>query len=76
MFGADKEISVTRLSVKKIVHSKKVYNLTNSQYQTGNHKIIWKGIDDSGKKVSSGLYFYKMNINGLTTVTRKMLLLK
>lgn len=58
------------------IKGKKVSNLTNSQYQTGNHKIIWKGIDDSGKKVSSGLYFYKMNINGLTTVTRKMLLLK
>jgi len=58
------------------INGKKVSNLTNSQFQTGNHKIIWKGIDDNGKKVSSGLYFYKMKINGLITVTRKMILLK
>jgi hypothetical protein len=37
---------------------------------------IWDGIDDNEKQVSSGIYFYKLNVNGKTKASRKCLLLK
>lgn len=40
-----------------------------------NHQIAWNGTDDSGKPVSSGIYFAKLKC-GENEVSRKMLLLK
>jgi hypothetical protein len=42
---------------------------------SGEHRLIWKGIDNNGRSVASGLYFYKLNANGRTE-TRKMMLMK
>ena len=39
------------------------------------HSIIWNGTDDSGKPVSSGIYFAKLK-NGNQQISRKLLLLK
>jgi hypothetical protein len=41
----------------------------------GTREILWDSTDDSGKQVSSGVYFYKL-IAGDKTFTRKMLLVK
>ncbi|MEJ2543558.1 MAG: S8 family serine peptidase [Calditrichaceae bacterium] len=51
------------------------------EYQTtGVHKTIWDGTDDSGKRVVSGVYFYKLTIedeNGqVNSYIRKMLLVR
>ena len=40
------------------------------------YSVIWNGDDESGKSVSSGLYFYKLNVNGKTKAVKKCLLLK
>jgi len=40
------------------------------------HSIIWNGTDQTGKTVSSGIYFYKMKAGGRYTSTRKMILMK
>ncbi len=53
----------------------KVKTLVNGALASGKHKIIWKGKDDSGKPVSSGIYFYKIKTGNYTS-TKKMILLK
>lgn len=43
--------------------------------QSPNQQIIWNGTDDSGKPVTSGIYFYKLK-SGNLEINRKCLLLK
>jgi len=50
--------------------------LSNKNFTEGNHSILWNGKDDSDKFVSSGIYFYKLNVNGKTEAVTKCLLLK
>ena len=45
---------------------------TNSQI----HQVIWNGTDSNNQSVSSGIYFYKLIINGKTEAMNKCLLLK
>jgi len=52
-----------------------VTTLLNGRVDAGDHSLVWKGIDNSGSPVSSGLYFYKLTANGRTE-TRKMMLMK
>ena len=40
------------------------------------HHIIWNGTDENNKPVSSGIYFYQLNVNGKTKAVKKCLLLK
>ena len=53
-----------------------VKELVNSSMNAGEHTIIWNGKDASGRKVGSGLYFYKLKVDGKTIDTKKMMLLK
>jgi flagellar hook assembly protein FlgD len=47
---------------------------------TGSHSVQWNSDDSSGKKVSSGIYFYEINANGIDgkqfNQVRKMMLIK
>jgi FlgD Ig-like domain/Concanavalin A-like lectin/glucanases superfamily len=60
-----------------------VYNISGqlvktllSAYQTsGNHNVSWDGTDSSGKKVSSGVYFYQL-VAGTFNQVKKMTLIK
>jgi len=45
-------------------------------FATGKHTIQWKGRDDKSKELSSGVYFYRLQVDGKTQATRKCLLLK
>jgi len=53
----------------------KVRSLVNDRFDTGHHSIVWNGADDNGRKVSSGIYFYRMK-SGTYTSSKKMILMK
>jgi photosystem II stability/assembly factor-like uncharacterized protein len=61
----------------------KVFNIQGQPIRTlvhqllnqGKHSVIWDGYSDSGKLVSSGMYFYQLQCNGQIK-NRKLLLLK
>ncbi len=57
------------------INGQEVNTLINNNLNSGNHKLIWNGTDNNNNKVSSGVYFYRLNANG-TTDTKKMILLK
>jgi len=55
----------------------KVKTITKGEFDEGNYSVIWNGDDESGKPVSSGVYFYKFKTeSGDYTSTKKMLLMK
>ena len=58
------------------IKGQKVKSITNENYPRGSHQVVWNGVDDSGKFVSSALYMYKLNVNGKTEAIKKCLLLK
>jgi len=49
--------------------------LREGNLRSGNHSVVWDGRDASGKEVSSGLYFYRLDTKD-ETITRRMLLVK
>jgi hypothetical protein len=57
------------------IRGQKVTTLAQESMDAGNHRVLWKGTDSIGKKVSTGMYFSRLSIGG-ETFSRKMLLLK
>ncbi len=57
------------------IKGQRVKTLINKTLETGKHQISWKGVNESNKSVSSGVYFYKLKLNGKEQI-RKMLLMK
>jgi hypothetical protein len=53
-----------------------VTSLVNENLERGHHSVTWDGKDNSEKLVSSGIYLYKLNVNGKTESMKKCLLLK
>jgi hypothetical protein len=61
----------------------KIYNISGQLVTTlfsgrhlcGKHSCVWDGRDNTGKDVSSGIYFYSI-VTDRSFVTRKMLLMK
>ncbi len=56
------------------VRGKKVRDIINRYYDKGFHQIDWDGKDESGKSVSSGVYFIRMKTSDYEGVTKAMLL--
>ena len=60
-----------------------IYNISGQIVRTlvkgrkcaGTHTVVWKGVDDSGSSVRSGIYFYCLEAGNLKS-TKKMLLMK
>ena len=58
------------------IKGQKTKTLANNEFTKGNHSIIWNGDDELSEPVSSGVYLYKLNVNGNTEAVKKCLLLK
>lgn len=69
------EKSEIELSVYN-VKGQKVKTLTIDFYEKGNHSVIWNGDEESGKPAGSGVYFYRLTVNGKMEAVKKCLLLK
>ncbi|MDP8320924.1 MAG: FlgD immunoglobulin-like domain containing protein [Candidatus Stygibacter australis] len=52
-----------------------VKSLAASEYSLGRHEIIWKGENNQGAKVSSGLYYLKLQIDSVI-YTEKVVMIK
>ncbi|RLC46180.1 MAG: hypothetical protein DRI23_12670 [Candidatus Cloacimonadota bacterium] len=69
------ELTTQELSTAKIV----IYNVKGQIVKTFNNlnsnSVTWNGIDNEGKKVDSGIYFYQL-CTKTNSETRKMILLK
>ena len=57
------------------IKGQKVITLINEEKETGFHKIIWNGRDSNNRKVSSGVYFYRI-ITEKNEKIKKMILIK
>ncbi len=57
------------------IKGQKVKTLIDSYMSPGKNKVFWNGKDRDGKKVSNGVYFYKLNVDDEMKAVRKMILL-
>jgi len=62
-----KELIIFNLKGQKVKH----YTLLNNQFS-----ITWDGTDENDRPVASGIYLYKLKINGTDIAERKCILLK
>jgi len=67
--------SEVNLSIYNIT-GQKVKTLADDEYEKGFHKLIWDGKNSFGKEVSSGVYMYKLKVDGKTKAVKKCLMLK
>ncbi len=58
------------------IKGQKIKSLIYDQLSFGQHSVVWDGKDSNDKQVGSGIYLYKLNLNGNTEVVNKCLLLK
>ena len=49
--------------------------LDGAKQERGTHSVAWRGLDSSGRSVSSGVYFYRLT-SGKETISKKMVLLR
>jgi Zinc carboxypeptidase/Carboxypeptidase regulatory-like domain/FlgD Ig-like domain len=71
----DAKVSISVFNVK----GQRINSLVNDELAAGFHQVVWKGIEDSGKHSSSGIYFVIMDARngGLDfTSVKKIILLK
>jgi len=57
------------------VRGQKVITLVDELKEAGQYSVNWNGQDQSGRRVSSGVYFYRMNAGDFRAV-RKMVIVK
>jgi C1A family cysteine protease len=68
------QAGTVRLAVYNVL-GQEVITLVSRQQPAGEHEVIWNGTDLNGRPVSSGLYFYRLEIGDFAQ-TKKMVLLR
>lgn len=53
----------------------RVKRLVDKEQAAGNYQVVWDSRNDSGQRVATGIYFYRLTADGFTK-TKKMLLLR
>jgi flagellar hook assembly protein FlgD len=66
--------SMTNIEVYNML-GERVVTLVNEVQPAGFYTVQWNGASQSGMKVATGVYFYRMRAGDFTTV-KKMLLMK
>ncbi len=69
-----KEAGVVQLSIYNL-HGQEVRTLINGNRNAGFHSMNWDGKDERDQIVPSGVYLYKLRVNGFAQ-TRKMIFMK
>ena len=57
------------------LHGREVRRLVGGTIQAGSHEVVWDAKDIHGQPAPSGIYFYRLRVNGFEE-TRRMTLLK
>ena len=74
--GAQQRVSIVIYNLL----GQQVVTLIESRQQAGFHTVTWNGLNQSNQSVASGVYFYRIVVNGdgknTFTSSKKMLLLK
>ena len=68
----DSKIEFTIYNIK----GQKVKVLVNEELDAGTHHVMWDGMNENGKSVTSGIYFYRLKEGTNFSQTKRMLLLK
>ncbi len=63
------EESTSEISVFDIA-GKKIRTLLNEKQKPGYHEVYWDGIDDSGKKIPSGVYILSLKTDKTSSIKR------
>lgn len=53
-----------------------ITTLVDKTHHPGEYSVVWDGCDSYGMEVSSGVYFYKLDFDGKTIETKRMLKMK
>lgn len=56
------------------VKGQRVKTLVNENKEPGKYNVVWSGDDNYGKRVSSGIYFYRMEAGSFKAVKKAVLL--
>ena len=51
---------------------REIVRLVGSDQQQGEHRVGWDGKDRNGIVVSSGVYYYRLMIDGVAIATKKI----
>jgi len=65
---------LVQLTIYNILGSR-VRTLVNSEFEAGKHVVKFDGMDDQGRTVAAGIYFYRLKTES-AALTRKMVLIK
>jgi len=73
------EFSVSRHCAVEVsvynIKGQRVKEVVSGSFSSGRHTVVWNGLDDMGRGVSSGVYFYVMRV-GEDSEVRKMVMVK
>jgi len=58
------------------IKGQRVKEVVDDIFDEGFHKVVWNGTDQVNKKVATGVYFYRFDVNNKTKGVKKCLLLK
>jgi len=53
---------------------RRVARLVDGTLAEGTHRLTWKGIDDRGREVSSGIYFLRLDVEATSSISKMILL--
>ncbi len=74
-FNVTKSSAPTNINIYNL-KGQLVRSIAADNLSSGRNSVVWNGTDNDGKQVTSGVYFYHLNIDGRSVDSKRMLLLK